>query len=486
MTRRHAASLAAILASTAGGAHAQIAQDHTFTYQGRLTDGGGPATGDYDLQFTAFDAATGGTQFGPTVEVEDVTVTDGVFTAGVNFGAGLFTGQKFWLEVGVRDGASIDPYTTLDTRSEIASAPYASCSLFPWELGTGQISYTGGRVGVGTASPLTPFTLQTSTDDFGFSHTDGTRTLATFVGGLGNGAYLGTSSNHPLYFYTNDSGPLMTIATNGNVGVGTSNPGYRLHVVGASGQAFPLVSELHSTGPGNAIRGVVGPTASGNFTSGVTGVNSAPAIGGAAFGMYAEHASNGVGIRAISATGRGVEGVATNAAGYGGYFANLGVGGVALWADGTARVKILHITGGGDLAEPFAVVGTPDAGPIPGMVVTIDEENPGGLRVADLAYDARVAGVISGANGLAAGMVLTPEGKLVSGDHPVALTGRVWCYADAAFGAIKPGDRLTTSATAGHAMRAADSARADGAVIGKAMTGLSEGRGLVLVLVNLQ
>jgi hypothetical protein len=61
----------------------------------------------------------------------------------------------------------------------------------------------------------------------------------------------------------------------------------------------------------------------------------------------------------------------------------------------------------------------------------------------------------------------------------------VWCDAEVG-GAITPGDRLTTSATPGHAMRVGDESRAAGAVIGKAMTELKEGTGLVLVLVNLQ
>jgi hypothetical protein len=69
---------------------------------------------------------------------------------------------------------------------------------------------------------------------------------------------------------------------------------------------------------------------------------------------------------------------------------------------------------------------------------------------------------------------------------PIAMTGRVWCWCDASFGAIEPGDRLTTSSTPGHAMRAVDRDRADGAVIGKAMTKLETGTGLVLVLVQPQ
>jgi hypothetical protein len=63
----------------------------------------------------------------------------------------------------------------------------------------------------------------------------------------------------------------------------------------------------------------------------------------------------------------------------------------------------------------------------------------------------------------------------------------VYCLVDATDAAIEPGDLLTTSATAGHAMKAIDSDRSHGAVIGKAMTALPRGeKGLVLVLVNLQ
>jgi hypothetical protein len=45
---------------------------------------------------------------------------------------------------------------------------------------------------------------------------------------------------------------------------------------------------------------------------------------------------------------------------------------------------------------------------------------------------------------------------------------------------------LTTSDTPGHGMKATDSSHASGAIIGKAMTSLARGKGLVLVLVSLQ
>jgi len=154
------------------------------------------------------------------------------------------------------------------------------------------------------------------------------------------------------------------------------------------------------------------------------------------------------------------------------------------------QVPVLRITGGSDLAEPF-LASSSEVEPRPGMVLSIDPQTPGALRVSDEAYDTKVAGVYSGGNGLPTGMLMGKDGcELTSNGYdrlPLAMTGRVWVYADDSGGEIRPGDRLTTSgANAGYAARVADASRADGAVIGKAMTGIDEATGMVLVLVNLQ
>ena len=149
---------------------------------------------------------------------------------------------------------------------------------------------------------------------------------------------------------------------------------------------------------------------------------------------------------------------------------------------GTFSTCVLKITGGCDISEPFAVS---SANITKGAVVVIDEKNPGALRLSDQPYDRRVAGVVSGANGINPGLILSQKGVL-DGEQQVALTGRVYVQADASTGAIEPGDLLTTSATPGHAMKVTDHAQAPGAVLGKAMSALKEGQGLVLVLVSLQ
>ena len=148
-------------------------------------------------------------------------------------------------------------------------------------------------------------------------------------------------------------------------------------------------------------------------------------------------------------------------------------------------VEALEIVAGSDLSEQFDVRSV-DNDPEPGMVVCIDPANPGKLVVSAKAYDRTVAGVISGAGGIAPGMTMGQRGSVADGDHPVALTGRVYVRAEVSNGPIVPGDLLTTSNVPGHAMKVTDYQKSQGAVLGKAMTSLDEGTGLVLVLVSLQ
>ncbi len=155
---------------------------------------------------------------------------------------------------------------------------------------------------------------------------------------------------------------------------------------------------------------------------------------------------------------------------------------------GLVSVNTLRILGGADLAEPFSVTDEPMA---PGSVVVIDADHPGRLKLSDAAYDTRVAGVVSGAGGIRTALTLTQADDLgpgaSTGSHQnIALSGRVYVQADATGAPIQPGDLLTTSNRSGFCMKAADYDRARGAILGKAMSSLAKGSGLVLVLVSLQ
>jgi hypothetical protein len=151
--------------------------------------------------------------------------------------------------------------------------------------------------------------------------------------------------------------------------------------------------------------------------------------------------------------------------------------------------KTIHLDGqagdirlaNADCAEEFEV--TPGFEVQPGNVMVIDEA--GLLKPSTAPYDRSVAGVASGGGSMRPGIVL---GHLPNGGRrlPVALSGRVCCDVDADFAPIAVADLLTTSSTLGHAMKATDSKRAFGAVIGKALAPLRSGRGQIPILVALQ
>ena len=48
-------------------------QTSSFTYQGRLTDGGSAANGNYDVQFALWDSVSGGAQIGLTLTLNTET-----------------------------------------------------------------------------------------------------------------------------------------------------------------------------------------------------------------------------------------------------------------------------------------------------------------------------------------------------------------------------------------------------------------------------
>jgi len=168
-------------------------------------------------------------------------------------------------------------------------------------------------------------------------------------------------------------------------------------------------------------------------------------------------------------------------------YGNIGIGtttpNTRLEVVGRTRTSVLEITGGSDLAEPFEMSNQEKL--LSGTIVVIDKDNPGKLKQSTEPYDKRVAGIISGAGGINPGLTLDQAGKFTCGQH-VALTGKVYALVSTVNGVIEPGDLLTTSNIPGYAMKATDEMKSRGTIIGKAMSSLVEGTGLVLVLVNLQ
>ncbi len=129
-----------------------------------------------------------------------------------------------------------------------------------------------------------------------------------------------------------------------------------------------------------------------------------------------------------------------------------------------------------DFAEMLPAV----AGLEPGDVLIIGAD--GKLTRSGKPYQSAVVGVYSTQPGFVGGRSV--DGDPI-GTVPLAVVGVVPVKATAENGSIQPGDLLTTSSVAGHAMKAGSQA-AVGTVIGKALAPLKSGTGVILMLVTLQ
>ena len=471
----------------------------SFTYQGQLKLSGVPVNGLCDFQFGLWDSASGGTQIG-TITQPNVQVTNGLFTVQLDFGSGAFTGEARWLEIAVRYPAGSGSYTPLSQRQQLTAAPYA-LSLRPGTIISGT-AYQNLKVMSNAPTGGIPAALTgemlTAKDGVGVygSHNN----TAADAGGAG----VWGRTWSPLGSGVEGTG------INGATGVkGTSDTGYGVYGSTAGGSSTP--AGVYGTGrtgvkgestvtngtgvQGTANNGTAAWGVFGTSTAGI-GVRGASSSG---VGVWALGAGAGMGAPALYANSSNASGIAvlgqSNSSdttivawnqGTGDAFRSLNQAGyVAFRVLNTGQVvaPVVQITGGADLAEKFAVHSEDVIEP--GTLMVIDEDNPGQLKVSTTAYDTKVAGVVSGAGGVNPGLTLHQQG-VMQGDTLVAIAGRVYVRAEAFSGPIKPGDLLTSSSIPGHAMKATERERALGALIGKAMSSLDKGQGLVLVLVSLQ
>lgn len=134
---------------------------------------------------------------------------------------------------------------------------------------------------------------------------------------------------------------------------------------------------------------------------------------------------------------------------------------------------------GADCAENFDVAR--DVTVISGSVMVLNDD--GELEPCSRPYDSRVIGVVSGAGTYRPGVILDNNSSGNRHCAPIGLIGKVFCMAEASSAPIEVGDLLTTSPIAGHAMKATGSNFTPGAIIGKALRTLADGRGLIPMLV---
>ncbi|MDQ6631806.1 MAG: tail fiber domain-containing protein [Verrucomicrobiota bacterium] len=203
-----------------------FAQGTAFTYQGRFTDNGAPANGAIEFQFTLWNALSGGTQVATATPASIViNVTNGLFTAPIDFGTAAFDGADRWVQVDAR--TTLGPFTTLTPRQKVTATPYAiRAANFTGTIGSGQLA----------GAYTSPVTINNAANVFNGSFSgDGGGLTNLTLGGLsassfwklgGNAGttagvnFLGTTDNQPLELKANGQRalrlePVLTITNSG-------------------------------------------------------------------------------------------------------------------------------------------------------------------------------------------------------------------------------------------------------------------------------
>jgi trimeric autotransporter adhesin len=194
-------------------------QGTAFTYQGRLNDGGNPANGRYDFRFRIASDPLGNNYVGNAFLTNGIPVSNGLFTATMDFGPGVFTGSNDWLEVDVRTNG-IGGYTALNPLQALTPTPYAifasTASNLSGTLPAGQLTGTYGNA----------VTFNNTGNSFSGNGSGLTGVNAATLNGLGAGNFwqttgnagttpganfLGTSDNQPLELRVNGQRALQLL-----------------------------------------------------------------------------------------------------------------------------------------------------------------------------------------------------------------------------------------------------------------------------------
>lgn len=350
----------------------------------------------------------------------------------------------------------------------------------------GEVYYTGGPVGVGTATPLAQFQVsnatsglpafvaQSATGQTGdtFRITESSTAPVVGVGASG--------SNTFMKLYQNGAGNDLRIQ-NTNVIANVA----ALQILPSDGANVNMSMQLIPKGTGLA----------GNRAQiSVFGTDYlADSINYEAFSLRASGSdyrftTSGIGTgqhRSITfSTGSDVMTIATSG--------NVGIG--TTTPGSSYKLDVIgaaHVTGNmtvdGNIAAKYQDVAewVPTTTTLkPGTVVVLNPSKINEVMSSTFAYDTAVAGVVSEHPGIILGEAATHKAAIAS-------VGRVRVLVDARKQAIRVGDLLVTSDTPGRAMKSEPleiggrKLHQPGTIIGKALESIETGQGEILVLLSL-
>lgn len=416
-----------------------------FTYQGQLMDSDSPANGQYDFRFRLYNAPSSGQQIGIDYSSNAVGVTNGQFAITPTFGPAVFDGNPRWLEIAVKPlNADPSTYATLTPRQQIMAVPYALQTLsVPQHQHLGEAWFGNWPLQIQGSFHSRDFTTVTPYHE---------NTLSNFglvisnVHDKGSGALIVSTGQSALFAY-NRSAPstdglirpaVYGFSENGEGGAFVTRngsyilAGYLLTSAGYTRQfSFDWMGNLSSGGNLS--------TSAAYRSSGADFAEMLPALSGVEAGDVLVIGNDGKLTPTAEPNATTVAGVYSTQPGF--------LGGYAV----------------------------PDE-----LSVTASTHPTGGSVDANLSLEERQQ------------LLIEQEVAANAGKIPLAITGVVPVKASAENGSILPGDLLTTSTLPGHAMKATTvdvggiAIHRPGTIIGKALEGLTEGTGVIRVLITLQ
>jgi hypothetical protein len=205
-----------------------VAQTSVFTYQGSLGSNAAPTSGLFDFQFTLYDSAASTNRVGGPVTNAPLAVSNGLFTASLDFGAGTFDGSERWLQMGVRAFGDTNAYVILSPRQLLTATPYALRAA----------NYSGPVAAAALTGTIADSQLSTNVALVNSN--------VTFSGSVTAGQFLG------------DGGGLTNVpATNPDytpTGGGTSTPNHSYIATNDATAAVVVLPPSGSLQPGDTIR----------------------------------------------------------------------------------------------------------------------------------------------------------------------------------------------------------------------------------------
>ncbi len=267
-----------------------------------------------------------------------------------------------------------------------------------------------------------------------------------------------------LYDYTNAGvmNNLMTIQGGGNVGIGTTTPGNRLHVAGEARIDTRVIL------PASNKSNLWNIDANGGLLR--IFKEDYAATGGGSNRVVAMYVSTTKVAIATSTLTHGLT-IGSQQTGYGLYVDTTSTASIGIWSRGKVYTAGGVVSNSSDIAEWIKYIGQkPEEGDV---LIAAGEEK---VTLSSKSYDSRVLGAVT----TDPGVVMSAEN---AGDDAVriGLAGRIPVKVSGENGSIKAGDLLTTSDTLGHAMKA--TARSVG-IIGVALEDFNGSTGKIMMLIR--